>query len=280
MKTQRLKTIALAVGMAASMLAMSPAYSADTNAGQDSAAAQLPPPKPLIPVSKVLDVGVKRTQAAKASQVKIDRLAAETGDLLQDYKTVMKQVDGLRVYNGRLEKQIAGQLRRIAGLERSVDDATVIQRQITPLLMRMIDGLEQFVALDVPFHIDERKERVEFLRSNMDRSDITIAEKFRQVLEAYKIENEYGRKIDSYKGVALVAGSERDVNFLRIGRIGLMYQTTDGEQSGAWDQDKRSWVELDSGDYRSAIQKGLRISNKQASIDIMKLPIPAPEAAK
>ena len=280
MKTQRLKTIALAVGMAASMLAMSPAYSADTNAGQDSAAAQLPPPKPLIPVSKVLDVGVERTKAAKASQVKIDRLAAETGDLLQDYKTVMKQVDGLRVYNGRLEKQIAGQLRRIAGLERSVDDATVIQRQITPLLMHMIDGLEQFVALDVPFHIDERKERVEFLRSNMDRSDITIAEKFRQVLEAYKIENEYGRKIDSYKGVALVAGSERDVNFLRIGRIGLMYQTTDGEQSGAWDQDKRSWVELDSGDYRSAIQKGLRISNKQASIDIMKLPIPAPEAAK
>jgi hypothetical protein len=114
----------------------------------------------------------------------------------------------------------------------------------------------------------------------MDRSDITIAEKFRQVLEAYKIENEYGRKIDSYKGVALVNGSERDVNFLRIGRIGLMYQTTDGEQSGAWDQDKRSWVELDAGDYRGAIQKGLRISNKQASIDIMKLPIPAPEAAK
>jgi hypothetical protein len=78
----------------------------------------------------------------------------------------------------------------------------------------------------------------------------------------------------------LVNGSERDVNFLRIGRIGLMYQTTDGEQSGAWDQDKRSWVELDAGDYRGAIQKGLRISNKQASIDIMKLPIPAPEAAK
>ena len=114
----------------------------------------------------------------------------------------------------------------------------------------------------------------------MDRSDITIAEKFRQVLEAYKIENEYGRKIDSYKGVASVGGSDREVNFLRIGRIGLMYQTTDGEESGAWDQDKRTWVELDSGDYRGAIQKGLRIARKQASIDIMKLPIPAPEAAK
>ncbi|WP_269618641.1 DUF3450 domain-containing protein [Zhongshania sp. BJYM1] len=279
MKTQRLKTIALAVSVAVGMLAGSPAYSADKTAGQDPAAAQ-PPAKPLIPVSSVLDVGIKRTKAAKQSQVKVDRLAAETGDLLQDYKTVMKQVDGLRVYNARLEKQIAGQLRRIASLGKSVDDATVIQRQITPLLIRMIDGLEQFVSLDVPFHKEEREERVEFLRANMDRSDITIAEKFRQVLEAYKIENEYGRKIDSYKGVASVGGSDREVNFLRIGRIGLMYQTTDGEQSGAWDQDQRKWVELDSGDYRGAIQKGLRISNKQASIDIMKLPIPAPEAAK
>jgi hypothetical protein len=279
MKTQRLKTIALAVGVTVGMLAGSPAYSADTTSAQAPAAAQ-PPAKKLIPVGKVLAVGVARTKVAKKSQIKIDRLAADTGDLLQDYKTVMKQVDGLRIYNSRLEKQIAGQLRRIDNLGRSVDDATVIQRQVTPLLIRMIDGLEQFVALDVPFHIEERTERVEFLRANMDRSDITIAEKFRQVLEAYKIENEYGRKIDSYKGVASVAGSERDVNFLRIGRIGLMYQTTDGEQSGAWDQEKRAWVELDSGDYRGAIQKGLRISNKQASIDIMKLPIPAPEAAK
>ena len=144
----------------------------------------------------------------------------------------------------------------------------------------MIDGLEQFVDLDVPFHIDERKERVEFLCSSMDRSDISIAEKFRQVLEAYKIENEYGRKIDSYKGVATVNGAERDVNFLRIGRIGLLYQTTDGEHSGAWDKTQGAWVELDAGDYRGAIQKGLRIARKQASIDIMKLPIPAPEAAK
>ena len=109
---------------------------------------------------------------------------------------------------------------------------------------------------------------------------LTIAEKFRQVLEAYKIENEYGRKIDSYKGVATVNGAERDVNFLRIGRIGLLYQTTDGKVSGAWDKTQGTWTELDAGDYRGAIQKGLRIARKQASIDIMKLPIPAPEAAK
>ena len=276
MKMHRLKSIALAVAATAGVLAASSAYSAE----QDAAAAPAKPAKPLIPVSAIVKVGEQRTKSAKASQVRIDRLAAETGDLLQDYKTVMKQVDGLRVYNARLEKQIAGQLRRIASLEKAVDEATIIQRQIDPLLQRMIDGLEQFVELDVPFHIEERKQRIEFLRNNLDRSDITIAEKFRQVLEAYKIENEYGRKIDSYKGVASVNGSERDVNFLRIGRIGLLYQTTDGKTSGAWDKTQGTWTELDAGDYRGAIQKGLRIARKQASIDIMKLPIPAPEAAK
>ncbi|MAK44456.1 MULTISPECIES: DUF3450 domain-containing protein [Spongiibacter] len=276
MKMHRLKSIALAVAATAGVLAASSAYSAE----QDAAAAPAKPAKPLIPVSAIVKVGEQRTKSAKASQVRIDRLAAETGDLLQDYKTVMKQVDGLRVYNARLEKQIAGQLRRIASLEKAVDEATIIQRQIDPLIQRMIDGLEQFVELDVPFHLEERKERIEFLRNNLDRSDITIAEKFRQVLEAYKIENEYGRKIDSYKGVATVNGAERDVNFLRIGRIGLLYQTTDGKVSGAWDKTQGTWTELDAGDYRGAIQKGLRIARKQASIDIMKLPIPAPEAAK
>ena len=49
-------------------------------------------------------------------------------------------------------------------------------------------GLETFVELDVPFHMEERMQRIEFLRNNLDRSDVSIAEKFRQVLEAYKIE--------------------------------------------------------------------------------------------
>jgi hypothetical protein len=134
------------------------------------------------------------------------------------------------------------------------------------------------VELDVPFHLEERKQRIAFLRSNLDRSDVSVAEKFRQVLEAYKIENEYGRKIDAYKGSIEIDGVERDVNFLRVGRISFLYQTTDTEMSGAWDQTSRSWVPLSRGEYRNAIMKGLRIARKEASIDLMALPVAAPEA--
>ena len=226
----------------------------------------------------ILAVGAAKNQAARKSQAKIDRLADETRDLLTDYKTVMKQIDGLKVYNARLQRQIDNQMKRIEEIDESIDQVTVISRQMTPLIIRMIDGLEKFVELDVPFHMDERQQRIAFLRSNLDRSDVTVAEKFRQVLEAYKIENEYGRKIDAYKGSVAIDGVERDVNFFRVGRIALLYQTTDTEISGAWDQSSRSWVPLERGEFRNAIMKGLRIARKEASIDVLTLPVAAPEA--
>ena len=229
-------------------------------------------------LDSILKVGDAKNEAARKSQVKIDRLADETRDLLGDYKTVTKQIDGLKVYNTRLQRQIDNQLTRIGEIDESIDQVTIISRQMTPLVIRMIDGLEKFVELDVPFHMDERQQRIAFLRANLDRSDVTVAEKFRQVLEAYKIENEYGRKIDAYKGSVEIDGVERDVNFFRVGRIALLYQTTDTEVSGAWDQRSRSWVPLDRGEYRNAIMKGLRIARKEASIDLMNLPVAAPEA--
>ncbi len=229
-------------------------------------------------LNAVLSVAEAKHAAARKSQQKIDRLADETRDLLNDYKTVIKQIDGLKVYNNRLQRQIDNQSARLLEIDDAIDQVTVISRQMTPLAIRMIDGLEMFVEMDVPFHLKEREERIAFLRANLDRSDVSIAEKFRQVLEAYKIENEYGRKIDAYKGSIEIDGVERDVNFLRVGRIAFLYQTTDTELSGAWDQESRSWVPLDRGEYRNAIMKGLRIARKEASIDLMNLPVAAPEA--
>jgi len=226
----------------------------------------------------ILDVSAEKTVAARQSQAKIDRLADETRDLLNDYKTVMKQVDGLKVYNARLERQIDNQLKRIADIEASIDEVQIIQRQMMPLVIRMIDGLEQFVEMDMPFNIEERRERVEFLRTNVDRSDLTVAEKFRQVLEAYNIELQYGRGFEAYSGAIEQNGNPRDVDFLRIGRIALVYQTLDGSEAGVWNNETRSWDPLSATEYGNAIRKGVRIAKKQATIDLLNMPVAAPEA--
>jgi hypothetical protein len=229
-------------------------------------------------LDSILAVGESKNDAARNSQLKIDRLADETRDLLSDYKTVTKQVDGLKVYNTRLQRQIDNQVARIATIEENIDNSTVIARQMTPLVIRMLDGLETFVELDVPFEEKERLKRVQDLRSSLDRADVSVAEKFRAVLEAYNIELQYGRGIDTYRGSIDIDGNEREVDFLQVGRIALAYQTTDGALSGAWDNTTRSWVELPSGDYNSAIRKGIRIAKKQASFELLKMPIAAPEA--
>ena len=229
-------------------------------------------------IDPIVEVGKQRTAAAKVSQAKIDRLADETASLLSDYKTVMKQVDGLKVYNARLERQIANQEKRIRDIDASIAEASVIQRQIPPLVTRMLDGLEQFINLDMPFDLDTRLGNIEAVRANMDRSDVTSAEAFRQVLELYSIELQYGRGIEAYTDTIDLGGAEREVDILRIGRVALVYQSTDGAETGAWNKDSQSWEELSAGDYAAAVRKGVRIAKKQATIELLNMPVSAPEA--
>jgi uncharacterized coiled-coil protein SlyX len=190
----------------------------------------------------------------------------------------MKQVDGLRVYNARLERQIANQERRIKDIDESIAEAAVIQRQIPPLVGRMLDGLEQFINLDMPFDLDTRLGNIEAVRSNLDRSDVTSAEAFRQVLELYSIELQYGRGIESYPDTISVNGVDREVDILRVGRVSLVYQTKDGAETGAWNTSTQSWEALSAGDYASAVRKGVRIAKKQATIELLNMPVAAPEA--
>ena len=105
-------------------------------------------------LNDIFVVAERLNEQARRSQSKIDALTEETRLLLSEYKTVLKEIEGLRVYNRQLEKQIASQEREMSTLLQSIDDVTLIERQITPLMLRMIDGLEQFVQLDLPFLLD------------------------------------------------------------------------------------------------------------------------------
>jgi hypothetical protein len=110
----------------------------------------------------------------------------------------------------------------------------------------------------------------------MPRSDVTNSEKFRQIMEAYQIENEYGRTIEAYRGVLPRGDGEVTVDFLRVGRVALVYQTLDESEAGVWRQDARDWELLDSS-HRTAIREGLRIARKQIPPDLIRLPVATPE---
>lgn len=231
-------------------------------------------------VDTSLKASTNKTNAAKTSQQRIDGIADQTSDLFQTFKQVNKQVEGLRVYNAQLEAQVADQQRTMADLEDSIENAAVMERQITPLTLKMIDSLGQFVSLDIPFLLDERRQRVARLGDNLTRADLSAAEKFRQVLEAYKIESEYGSRIDSYTEIVNVEGQDREVNILRVGRIALLYQTTDQQVTGVWNQKTHQWLTLDDRHSRRAVAKGIRMARKQVAVDMLSLPILAPETVR
>lgn len=220
----------------------------------------------------VVDEAAKINESAAKSQEKINGITDQIDSKLQQFKTLMKEIEGLEVYNTQLRKQINSQENEMADLNAAIDEVSVVERQITPLMMRMIDGLEQFVALDVPFLPEERSNRVADLRAMMDRADVAASEKFRRVMEAFQVEMDYGRTMEAYSGIHTINGQERDVEFLRLGRTALMYQTRDASMQGVWNKQTRQWEELDSG-YRTQITKGLRMAKKQLAPDLLMLPV-------
>lgn len=156
------------------------------------------------------------TASASSSQAKIDKLTEQTQSNFQQYQTVIKETEGLDVYNNQLQKQINNQLAEMKKLNLDIDQVSVIERQITPLMIRMIDGLAQFVELDVPFLPEERANRISGLNTMMERADVAVSEKFRRVLEAYQVEVAYGRSIEAYAGIIDVNGQQRDVDLSLI----------------------------------------------------------------
>ncbi|KMT64596.1 DUF3450 domain-containing protein [Catenovulum maritimum] len=222
--------------------------------------------KPAINASKQIN------QSAEKSQQKIDSISDDIQTRLEQFKAINKEIEGLEIYNKQVSAQISDQEATMQDINDSIDKISVVERQVMPLMTRMIDGLEQFIALDVPFLKEERSERIASLKKMMSSAGSSPADKFRRVLEAYTIELDYGNTIEAYTSTLEVDGVERDVDFLRVGRVAFIYQTKDGKQSGVWQADKNEFVAL-SSDYRTKITKALRIARKQLAPDLLSVPL-------
>jgi hypothetical protein len=214
-----------------------------------------------------------------ASQKRVEELSNATERLFARYSATLRQIDSIRVYNQQMDDLIGSQLTEIESLTSQLDKVEDVGRSVTPLMLRMIDSLEAFVKLDIPFLLEERTTRIEGLRKIMSRADVSNAEKFRTIMEAYQIENEFGRTIEAYRSSLERGGKELTVDFLRFGRVALIYQTIDESEAGVWDHEAGDWRPLDEG-YRTAIRQGLRIARKQAAPDMIRLPLPAAQQAE
>jgi hypothetical protein len=236
-----------------------------------SSAALGQPPPDTAAVTRAVNEQLSADQAARQTQGRVEQLDDETRRAVAEYRAVISETESLRRYNEQLAATLGSQAEE---MQRQLGEIETTAREIVPLLQKMLVTLEEFVKLDLPFLPEERAERIAGLKQMMTRADVSIAEKFRRIAEAYQVEMEYGRTLEAYQGRI----GDRTVEFLRAGRVSLMYRSLDGGETGYWDADAGQWV-ADNG-YQGMVVAGLKIARKQAAPDLLTVPVPAPREAQ
>jgi hypothetical protein len=224
-----------------------------------------------------VQVEVQINQASEKSQQRVSSLAQQTQDLLYEYRAVVRETEALRIYNDNLERIVTDQRDEIQSINRQLAGLEETNRGVVPLMLEMIDVLDRIVEADIPFRIDERRERVARLRDMMDQAEVTASEKYRRVMEAYQSELEFGRTTESYSEKLPTTG--QTVEFLRVGRTLLVYQSSDAAITGWFNPVTRAFEDLPDR-YRLEVQDGLAIARNEKAPDLVMLPVPGPEAAQ
>jgi hypothetical protein len=225
-------------------------------------------------INAVIGEQVRAEEAAQASQKRIAALDSEASSMLSEYRQANAEIGGLKAYNDQLAEQVKSQETEMAAMTRQLGEIETTSREALPMMQKMVATLAEFVKLDIPFLPEERANRIAALKDMMTRADVSVSEKYRRIVEAYQIEIEYGRTIESYQGKV----DDRTVDFLRAGRVALLYQTLDGSETGYWDAGAGKWVPDD--DYEEAIKAGLKVAKKQAAPDFISVPVSAPKEVK
>lgn len=228
--------------------------------------------------AQVLDRSIETenriTRQAAQAQEQINQVDEETQQLVTEYRQVLAETESLRQYNEQMQAVVDNQEEEIVSINEQLEGLEQTNRDVVPLMIEMAETLDQLVQADVPFRLEERSDRAERVVDTLDRSDITNSEKFRLIIEAYQAELEYGRTMESYRG-ALPDGQQ--VEFLRVGRTLLFWQSLDGNTTGWWNPNSREFEQLDDR-YNRSVSDGLAIARNQVAPDLIPLPVPAPES--
>lgn len=193
------------------------------------------------------------------------------------YAQLVADSESLADYNEQIQSQLQSQQQRLVATESQIAGLDATGTEINGLITKMYEQLVSFFASDLPFidPVSDRNERMERLRGLMESEEATVSERYRRLLEAYQIEIEYGRNMESYSA-KLEDG--RDADFVRVGRVALLYRTSDGEETAYWDKNQKKWV-IDNS-YQSAVLDALRMAKKEVAPDLIAVPVPAPQEVR
>lgn len=225
-------------------------------------------------LDQAVQIAQQSTNQGQQSQEQVEQLDDQRADMSRQYRALLQQIESQRLFVEQQRVFLNSQQNEIESLQDQLGRVEGVTVELLPMMREMVVNLDNFVQLDLPFMMNERLDRIQRLYDVLQDPSISEAERYRVILNAYEIEASYGRGIAAYEG-PLEEGGNNVVDFLRIGRLMLIYATKDGEEYGYWDTESESWQEL-PGDYGLELSKAFRIANNAAAPDLLLAPVPGP----
>ncbi|MBB35177.1 MAG: hypothetical protein CME88_07555 [Hirschia sp.] len=229
-------------------------------------------------LTSAISASEQATRKAEQTQEQINQLDDQRSDMVREFRTLLQQQDAAELYARQQERVVASQANELASLEEQLGRVEEMKAQMVPMMQDMIAALQSFRAWDLPFKdmtetgIDARADSYEQLTTILDRGDVSPAEQYRFIIEAFQREMEYGRTIDTYTDDVTIGDAVKTVDVFRYGRIALVYVTQDRSEVGRWNRETKAWEVLD-GKYKDDIVRGIRIASKVATPAVIMGPV-------
>lgn len=222
-------------------------------------------------LDRALQVAKSSTAASAASQQRVEELDDSADTMIRDYRAVLQQIDNIKLFVDQQDIYLESQNSELASLRRQLDTVEAIKQGMSPMMLRMTAAIEDSILSDLPFRLDERIARLDRVKGALSSPNVTPVEQYRQVLNAFKIEVSYGQQLDSYEGKHPTKAGQK-VNFLRYGRVSLVYMTKDEAEIAAYDLASKTWLPV-SGKQALEIRQAIRVARGEAAPKMVLAPI-------
>ena len=161
---------------------------------------------------------VEAQQAQSALQQQIDEADDATRSAIEELRRLERETRQMETSNAAVSGRLASEAERLQRLGQALDTLNDTRAMLPAVEQDMTEQLINWIESDLPFLEHERLARVQPTEQHSAESASRIA----NLLEAWRAELAYGREVDSWRGrLALVEGNPREVEYLRIGRIGF-----------------------------------------------------------
>jgi hypothetical protein len=222
-------------------------------------------------LEEALRTAKSSTAASAASQARVEQNDDDADSMVREYRAVLQQIDNIQLFVDKQDIYLKSQAKEIGSLNNQLANVENIKRGMVPMMLRMTAAIEDSINGDMPFLMNERQARLQRLKDVLANPNVSPAEQYRQVLNIYKIEVAYGQGLDSYEGPHPTKDGMK-VDYLRYGRLALVYMTKDEKDIGYFDMSDRTWKDV-PGNQALSIRQAIRVANEEAAPEVVIAPM-------